>query len=155
MYVETARCIIRNFRSDDAAEVYAVLSDKDVMRYIEPAFDMEKTIAFAEKYGMCESPLVYALEWRKTNVVIGHVIYHPYDENSYEIGWVLNKAYWGRGIADEVTKALIQYSKGITGSCVIECDERQQVSCHIALKNGFEFEGNSDGLNIYRLKLNK
>ena len=155
MYLETKRCIIRNFRSEDAKELYTALSDEEVMRFIEPVFDMEKTKEFIENYGLCAKPRIYALEWRETNGVIGHVIYHPYNDCSYEIGWVLNKAYWGMGIADEVTKALVRHSKSITQSCVIECDERHEVSRHIALKNGFEYEGNSDGINVYRLELHK
>ena len=123
------------------------------MQYIEPAFDMDKTIQFITEYGLCEHPLVYALKWRQTDEVAGHVIFHPYDENGFEIGWVLGQEYWGKGIADEVTKALMRYSKSITKTLVIECDERQEISRHIALKNGFEYESKTDGIVVYRLKL--
>ena len=58
------------------------------------------------------------------------------------------------GIADELTKGLIEYSKSLDiESLVIECDENQSASKHIALKNGFIYEGKTDNLEIYRLLL--
>ena len=105
---------------EDAEALYKMYSDAEVMKYIEPVFDMDKTKWFIAKFGMCEKPLVYALELRETKEVIGHVISHPYDKNSCEIGWVLGRAWWGRGLADEVTKTLIEYYKDIAEYCWME-----------------------------------
>ena len=150
----TERCHIRNFRMEDADDLYAVLSDEDVMIHIENTFDKGRTKAFIQVAGMCEPPLVYAVVWQLTEKVIGHVIFHPYEEVSYEIGWILNKEYWGKGIADELTKVLINYARCIgIGSCIIECDTKQDASKSIALKNGFVYEGIIDNLERYRLIL--
>lgn len=152
MNLVTANCIIRSFTEDDACDLYETLSDEKVMEYIEPAFDMEETKNFIEEAGLCEPPLVYALVWKETGKVIGHVIFHLYEEDSYEIGWILNKNYWGRGIASELTGALVEYAKGLgIGSCVIECDAEQMASRRIALKNGFLYEGKDDGCDVYRI----
>lgn len=154
MNIVTSRCIIRKFTPDDASDLYKTLSDEKVMEYIEPTFDMEQTKEFIEEAGLSEPPLVYALEWKENGEVIGHVIFHQYEEDSYEIGWIIRREYWGRGIADEVTKALIEYAKGSDiNSVVIECDPEQEVSKHIALKNGFLYEGEDDGCDVYRLIL--
>lgn len=154
MNLETKRCIIRKFTMDDIDDLYETLSDEKVMEYIEPAFDREQTKEFIEEAGLCVPPLVYALEWKESKKVIGQVIYHQYEEDSYEIGWIINRAYWGRKIADEVTKALLEHAKrnGLN-SCIIECDVEQMVSKHIALKNGFTYEGEEDGCDVYRLKI--
>jgi len=155
VYISTKRCIIRNLKPDDAEMLHKTLSDAAVMQYVEPVFDMDKTKQFIEEYGMCARPLVHAVEWRETKEVIGHVICHPHSENSYELGWVLCRAYWGMGIADELTKALLGYLRGTAEYCVIECDKRQTASAHIALKNGFEYTGRENGLDIYIIKLQK
>ena len=145
MELITERCLIRNLNIEDTDELYQVLSDEDVMRYIEPVFDMEKTKAFIQSAGMCEPPLVYAIVWKQTGNVIGHAIFHIYEQSDYEIGWILDKSYWGRGIADEVTKKLVEYAKcSGADSCVIECDAEQVASKRIAIKNGFVYEGKSD-----------
>lgn len=154
MNLQTFRCIIRNLIPDDANDLYETLSDEKVMEYIEPAFDMEQVMEFIEDAGLCEPPLVYALEWKENGKVIGHVIFHPYEEDSYEIGWIINRGYWNMGIADEVTKKLIEYAKNFgINSCIIECDSEQEASKHIALKNGFVYESEDDGCDVYRLKL--
>jgi len=154
MRIETCRCCIRKFSVEDAADLYKTLSDEKVMEYIEPAFDMEQVKEFIEDAGLCEPPLVYALVWKETNEVIGHVIFHQYEENSYEIGWIIRREYWDRGIAGEVTAALVEHARDLDGihSCVIECDPEQEVSKRIALKHGFVYEGEDDGCDVYRLQ---
>ena len=154
MELTTERCLVRNMKMKDADDLYQVLSDECVMMYIEQAFDMERTKNFIQSAGLCEPPLVYTIVWKITGKVIGHAIFHSYEKNDYEIGWVLNKDYWGMGIADEITKELIKYARCLgLESCVIECDERQIVSKKIAIKNKFAYEEKSDKLERYRLML--
>ena len=154
MDLTTERCIIRNMKMKDADDLYQVLSNANVMMYIEEVFDMERTKFFVQSAGLCEPPLVYAIVWKITGKVIGHAIFHSYEKNDYEIGWVLNEDYWGMGIADEVTKELIKYARCLgLESCVIECDEKQIVSKKIANKNGFAYEEKLDNLERYRLML--
>ena len=154
MELTTERCTIRNMKMEDTNDLHQVLSDASVMMYIEQVFDIEKTRCFIQSAGLCEPPLVYAIVWKMTGEVIGHAIFHSYEKNDYEIGWVLNKNYWGIGIADEVTRELIKCARylGIE-SCVIECDEKQIASKKIAIKNGFAYEDKSDNLERYRLVL--
>ena len=154
MELITERCLIRNLNMEDADDLYTVLSDERVMTYIESVFDMERTQIFIQTAGMCEPPSVYAIVWKRTGKVIGHAIFHPYEQSDYEIGWILNRDYWGIGIADEVTKELIKYARYLgVDSCIIECDAEQTASKHIAIKNGFAYEGESDNLELYRLEL--
>lgn len=155
MKLTTDRCHIRNMKLTDTDDLCQVYSDEFVMRYIEPVFDMQRTKEFVQVAGLCESPLVYAIVWKTTGRVIGHAIFHPYEKNDYEIGWILNKDYWGMGIADEVTKGLINYARQLgVESCVIECDAEQTVSKKIAVKNRFAYENKEGNLERYRLVLN-
>lgn len=96
---------IRRFEEDDLQALYELLSDEEVMRYIEPSYSSQQTEAFLHSAGLALSPLIYAVETANHDFV-GYVIYHDYDEESKEIGWVLRRAFWGRGIcgsADETT----------------------------------------------------
>jgi len=36
---------------------------------------------------------------------------------------------------------------------VIECDRRQEATKRIEVKNGFMYEGEADGLDVYKLEL--
>ena len=91
---------------------------------------VKRTKEFIQVAGLCEPPLVY------------------------EIGWILDKDYWGMGIADEVTKELINYARHLgVESCVIECDAEQIGSKKIAIKNGFVYESKAGNLERYRFVL--
>lgn len=153
-YLETSNCIIRNFVLSDVKELYETLSDKEVMEYVEPPFTLGQTAQFIKHIMLSEKPPVFAVEYKETGKVIGHVIYHSYDKNSYELGWILNRKYWGKGIAEELTFSLIEFSKnnGIE-SLIIECSPKQAVTKHIAQKYHFSYEGMQDDCEIYRLNL--
>lgn len=111
MEIITRHLLIRNFQRKDAEELYEILSDAEVMKYIEGTFSMERTQEFVDTAGLSDPPLVYAVEEKETKKVIGHVIFHPYEEESYEIGWVLHRNFWNRGFVGELTEALMEWSK--------------------------------------------
>lgn len=148
----TERLKIRKFTSDDLVELYNLLSDKDVMEFIEPPFSLEKTADFLNSVALIDSPLIYAVEDFNQNF-IGYVIFHEYDEDSFELGWILNKRYWGKGYANDLTKVFIERSSKIGKNLVIECDSNQEISKHIALKNDFEFLGESYECSVFKRKL--
>ncbi len=137
--LNTQRCIIRKFSLKDTDELYKILSDSEVMKFIEPPFTYEDTENFIVRYALNAKPLVWALEFKANSKIIGHVIFHEYEENIFEIGWILAQDYWQKGIASEVTEALIQYAKEENiASLIIQCDPAQEAAKHIALKNGFK-----------------
>ena len=140
---------IRKMRPGDADALYRLLSDPAVMRYLEPPFDRAQTEDFLRRAGLAEPPLVYAAE--ENGDFIGYVIYHAYDEQSVEIGWVLLPEYWGRGYASALTERLIGRALQEQKSVVIECAPAQAATKRIAVKKGFRACGNCDGLAVYRL----
>ena len=134
----------------DMEPLYRLLSDPAVMRYLEPPFSMEKTRQFLESAGLSEDPLVYAVD--KDWEFIGYVIFHRYDDESDEMGWVLYPEQWGKGYASLLTEQLIDRAFSSGRDLVIECSPDQEVTRHIAEKYGFAYEGISEGLCVYRLK---
>lgn len=151
---ETERLIIRPFAAEDEAALGAVLSDAETMKYIEPPFSKERAAQFLREAGLCEPPLVFAVQ-EKRGGVIGHVIFHRYETaDCYELGWVLRRDAWGRGYATELTRALLDESRarGLR-SVIVECDERQTATRRIAEKFGFRCEENVQGQTVYRLRV--
>ena len=140
---------IRKMQPGDADALYRLLSDPAVMRYLEPPFDRAQTEVFLRRAGLAEPPLVYAAE--ENGDFIGYVIYHAYDEESVEIGWVLLPDYWGRGYASALTERLIARARQEQKSVVIECAPAQAATKRIAIKKGFRACGICDGLAVYRL----
>ena len=140
---------IRNMRPSDAGALYRLLSDPAVMRYLEPPFDRAQTEAFLHRAGLAEPPLVYAVE--ENGIFLGYVIYHGYDAESVEIGWVLLPKYWGHGYASALTDQLIDQARQEEKSVVMECAPAQEATKRIAIKKGFRACGICDGLALYRL----
>lgn len=122
--------IIRKFSINDFDSLYSLLSDEDVMRYIEPVFTKEKTEQFLASAGLSENPLIYAVD--NDGRFVGYVIFHPFDEDSIEIGWVLHKKFWGKGYAQKLTEMLIDKAFELKKDVIIECSTEQEATKHIA-----------------------
>ena len=146
---ESARLRLRTMRRGDLDELYALLSDAEVMRWLEPPFTREQTERFLEQAGLSEPPLIYAAE-SAAGEFLGYAIYHDYDERSRELGWVLKRSAWHKGYAGEMTDLLTALARREGEDAVIECVPEQTVSARIARRHGFSFEGRADGLDVYR-----
>lgn len=103
--------------------------------------------------GLAEPPLVYGTE--EGGRLLGYVIYHAYDPDSMELGWVLSPDCWGKGYASRLTDRLVELAHRAGKTAVIECVPEQTATRHIAEKKGFAYVGRTDGLEVYRLPPNE
>ena len=122
---------IRRLRLSDAEALYRILSDRQVMRYLEPPYDRLQTEQFLREAGLAEPPLVYGAE--EGGRLLGYVIYH----------------------ASRLTDRLVELAHRAGKTAVIECVPEQTATRHIAEKKGFAYVGRTDGLEVYRLPPNE
>ena len=80
---------------------------------------------FLNSLALIDPPLIYVVE-DFSQKFIGYVIFHEYDNDSFELGWILNKRYWWKGYANELTKAFIKRSSNIGKNLIIECAPNQE-----------------------------
>ena len=146
---ENARLRLRTMRRGDLEELYALLSDAAVLRWLEPPFTREQAERFLQQAGLSNPPLIYAAE-NAEGEFLGYAIYHDYDDHSRELGWVLKRSAWRKGYADEMTALLTVLARREGKDAVIECVPEQTVSAHIARRHGFSCKGSANGLDIYR-----
>ena len=139
---------IRKMTGADLEPLAGLLSDPRVMRYLEPPYPAEKALRFLQSAGLAEPPLIYAVE--RDGEFIGYVIWHDYDEDSMEIGWVLKPECWGQGYASSLTEQMIKRTQLLGKGLVIECLPKQEASRRIAQRFGFAYDGIADGLAVYR-----
>ena len=137
----------------DLEPLYKLLSDEETMKYIEPPYTLEQTEEFLKDCGLSDEPLVYAVVNEKGDFV-GYVIYHDYEEDSMELGWLILREFWGRGYATQLTEMMIEMTRKSGKDAVIECAPEQKVTKKIAKKFGFEYQGIEDECEVYRLRLN-
>ena len=109
MNLETERLIIRDFKLSDIDDLYEIFSDDEVMEYIEPVYDRNKTLNFLKEFCI-EHKGAFACVNKENEKVIGYIIFNEYEDKVYELGWIFNKEYWGKGYAYESCDAVINYA---------------------------------------------
>lgn len=145
---------IRCFCREDTEELFRLISDPEVMRYLEPPYSRDAAERLLEEAGLGEAPLIYAVE-DKEGRFAGYVIYHKYEEDGMELGWVLKREVWHKGYADKLTEMLLKDAVGKAAYAVIECAPEQKATRRIAVKHGFVYSGRSEGCDVYIRRFEK
>ena len=118
--IETKRLTLRRFRDADRDAVARWNADPDFTRYLagvqtrlqsDDAFDRWERHWEEHGFGLL------AVEWRETGELIGRTgpQYHRYWPDDPEVGWALDPAWWGRGIATEAGAASVAWGFGGLG----------------------------------------
>ena len=108
-YIRTERLVIRPFAENDAADVFEWRSDPEVNRFMP--FPCDTDIESVRKWINCERQKKYRLAVVMNGKVIGDVSARWREkEHVYEIGYNLNRNFWGKGYATEAAKAMIQWA---------------------------------------------
>ena len=116
-FMETMRIGFSKWRKDDIGLANSVWGDKEVTRFICAAgkFTVQEIlqrlnleIQNGKNYGVQYWP-IFSL---KNGDFIGYCGLHPYnpEEDAYEIGFHLREKYWGKGLATEGAKAVMDYA---------------------------------------------
>lgn len=150
--IVTERLVLRPFEADDLDAVVACLSDPEVMRFsLEGPCDRERCIEFI---GWCrrryEEPGygLMAVTIKEKGTVIGYcgLDDHEIDGVSeVEVGYRLNRVYWGQGFATEAARAIRDFAFADLGrQRLISIIEAANVaSIRVAEKNGMQYEKDS------------
>ena len=114
----TARLLLRQWRNEDLGPYARICADPEVMRYLsgpmtrdQAAQQMERWMRHWKERGFG----VWAVEEKASGAFIGFIglLYHeewPEGEHKTEVGWRLDRSFWGRGLATEGARASLQYS---------------------------------------------
>lgn len=112
---ETERMYVREMRIDDFDSLFRLFQDKDVMQYYPGLKNAEETeqwilwtIANYRKFGIG----LWVLEDKESGSFIGQCGLVPQKiegEVKIEIGYMLGKEWWGRGLATEAAEACKLY----------------------------------------------
>jgi len=120
IFAETERIILREILPTDRDGLFAVDSDPDVNIFlgkkpVEKIEQIDEIIKFIRKQYVDNGIGRWALIEKHTNNFIGWCGLKLVREltnnhiNYYDLGYRLNKSYWGRGFATEAAKATLRY----------------------------------------------
>lgn len=116
--IETDRIFLRPFCLDDVEPFAEICANPNVMRYIGDGKPVgidiirEKMSEWIESYEKYQYGLM-AIVIKETNKLIGFCgfIHQTVDGEAYiELGYRLDEAYWGQGIATEAAVAVRDYA---------------------------------------------
>lgn len=113
--INTPRLLLRRVKKSDYRDMYEYACDPDVTKFLtwqphlNPSWTMRYLSYVSTRYRTGEF-YDWAVIHREDNKMIGTCGFtsFSYDHNSGEIGYVLNKSYWGRGIATEAVRAVME-----------------------------------------------
>ena len=109
--LETDRLELRRFSSSDWKDMYEYLSLEEVVKY-EPYGIFTQDQCKEEAINRSEQEAFWAVCLKCDNKLIGNVYFNqiePKDLLTWEIGYVFNPSYYGKGYATEGCKKILEY----------------------------------------------
>jgi RimJ/RimL family protein N-acetyltransferase len=123
---ESERCLIRNWRADDAQRAFDIYRHWEVARWLgrDPrameSLDEAKSLVRHWAARNDESPIggCWAVERKSDAVVAGTVILVPLPDGDgeFEVGWHFHPDSWGQGLATESARSALRwgFTHGLT-----------------------------------------
>jgi [ribosomal protein S5]-alanine N-acetyltransferase len=103
------RLIIRRFDEDDWQDLYEYLSDEEVVKF-EPYDVYSKDQAQDEALSRAYNEAFYAVCLKESGKLIGNLYLGKGNFDTWELGYVFNRKYQGRGYATESARSLLDYA---------------------------------------------
>lgn len=144
--METRRLILREYTSEDFDALYEIMSDSETMQHYPSPFDEEHTREWIEwnlksykKYGFG----LWAVVLKETGKFIGDcgiTMQNIDSEMLPEIGYHINKKYWGQGFGSEAAGAVRDWAfENTEYDCLYSYMKYTNISsCSVAVKNGMK-----------------
>lgn len=151
IYIDTFRLILRPWRESDIEDFYAYASVPGVgeMAGWPHHNNIEESQRILRMFMVEKKTL--AIVYRKTGKVIGSLGIEPCRDDpdmperwkGRELGYVLNRNYWGRGLMPEAVQAVIDYCFRALNYDYLECAHfvHNQQSRRVIEKCGFRYIG--------------
>lgn len=146
--LETARLRLRSPRQEDAAVIFdSYARDPIVTRYLvwlphQSIETTEKFIALCIEQWANASAFPYIITQRSDEQLVGMIDLRPH-EHGANMGYVLAKEHWGRGIMTEAARSVVESALAQRGLYRVQafCDVDNIASARVLEKCGMRREG--------------
>ena len=148
--LQTERLLLRHIREGDAAALFAIYSDPEVMRYwsCPPWRQMaqaEQHVAMTLAGYEDASLFTMGMTLPETGELIGVCRLHQFNRQNRrcEMGYILSRAHWGKGYMQEAIAATVSHGFRAFGLHRIEADvdPRNAASATLLKRLHFVHEG--------------
>jgi RimJ/RimL family protein N-acetyltransferase len=120
--LETARLRLRPWRDDDLDAYASMCADPEVMRYMGSGAtlsrgDAWRSMAMFVGHWQLRGFGTWAVEEHAEHRFVGRVgLHRPEGWPGVEVGWMLDRAIWGRGYATEAGRVSLDYAWRVLGA---------------------------------------
>ena len=144
--IETERLIFRYLKDDDLESVfYNYANDDEVTKYLtwpthKSLYDTKMIFEFWKKEDEIIKKFHYFLELKNTHELIGSIALASIEKDVPEIGYVIGRKWWNKGIMTEACKKFLEvlFDSGFT-RISIKADVENIASNRVIEKCGFKF----------------
>lgn len=148
--LETGRLLLRKLRMEDAADMFEYGQDPEIARRglwppLQSLEESQTDIAETMEGYARGTEMSWALENKANGKMIGRFGLGPFSRmnNRIEIGYAMNRSYWGQGLATEAARRLVQFAfeqLGVNRVQAIVLPENSG-SIRVLEKSGMQREG--------------
>jgi RimJ/RimL family protein N-acetyltransferase len=148
--LETPRLKLRALAEADVPALFAIFGDAESMRYwsrpeLATIDEAEAMLRDIQKNGASGDFVQLGIARREDDLVIGTCTLHRIqrDHRRAELGYILRRDHWGRGLAREALMALLDHAFGVLEFHRLEADvdPRNAASIRLLERLGFKLEG--------------
>lgn len=114
--LETRRLILRTWTLSDAPELFEICADAEVMKYIgtgkpyETNEQAEEFLRWATDYQKANNFCRWAVLLEENRKIVGSCGFaRPHGTTEIELGYLLARKFWGKGLATAATAACLKY----------------------------------------------
>ena len=152
--IETNRLVVRKFKDTDFKDLYEYLSNPEIYAF-EPGQPV--SLREAEKLAIdrAKGSDFLAVVLKDNKKMIGHLYFKQIDPEAmltWELGYIFNPSYHGKGYATEAARALVEYAfqNYKIHRIMARCDPGNPASWKILEKVGFRREGQFRQFGTFR-----
>jgi ribosomal-protein-alanine N-acetyltransferase len=156
LILETDRLFLRRLNLDDLNDLFALYRDPEIRRYFpEGVLNLEQTKEELEWHlnGHPDHPELglWATVHKETGKFIGRCGLLPWEISGkleVEIAYLLDRAFWGQGLATEAAKGILEYGFKELNLHRLICliDPENLASRRVAERIGMTLESRVDGI---------
>lgn len=147
--IETERLILRPWHESDLEDLYTYASVEGVGEMAGWSYHKNREESQFILNSFIEHKKTFALELKENGRVIGSLgiekyrvdNFEEYDLYGRELGYVLSKEHWGKGLMPEAVKGVIDYCFSVLGYDFLLCAHfsRNNQSRRVIEKSGFTY----------------
>jgi ribosomal-protein-alanine N-acetyltransferase len=115
--IETERLRLRHLEEADTDSLFEIFSDREALRFwgfapFKERADAEKLLADIHDHFRQKTLFQWGIAFKADDKIIGTTTLFRYDEQSRraEIGYILNRQFWGKGYINEALRALVSFA---------------------------------------------